>query len=163
MEEEIRKQAIIRYLQGERPKQIYTSMNRSKKWFFKWLKRYQTGKADWHKDDPRTPHKCPTKTGNYQRDLIVSVRKHLESEPFAQVGVSAIKWEMKKLGVEFPSDRTIHRIVKAEGLVKKRALMLPRELSIPILKRRVVATMSIRRIWLVPVTSSVTGSSTHSM
>jgi hypothetical protein len=138
-------------------------MNRSKKWFFKWLKRYQTGKVDWHKDDPRSPHKRPTKTGDYQRDLIVSVRKHLESEPFAQVGVSAIKWEMKKLGVEFPSDRTIHRIVKAEGLVKKRAPMSPRELSIHISKRRVVPTTSIRRIWLDPVTSSVTVSSTHSM
>lgn len=79
----------------------------------------------------------------------MSVREHLESEPFAQVGVSAIKPEIKKLCVEFPSDRTIHRIMKAGGIGKKRVPMSPRELSIQILKRRVVPTTAIRRIWLV--------------
>src|SRR5512139_381250 len=98
MEEELRKQAIRRYVLGEAPRVIYTSMNRSKKWFFKWLKRYQSGEAEWHKDESRAPRIRPTKTTDYERDLIVSVRKHLESESFAQVGVSAIKWEMTKLG-----------------------------------------------------------------
>jgi hypothetical protein len=162
MEEELRKQAIRRYVLGEAPRVIYTSMNRSKKWFFKWLKRYQSGVVDWHKDESKAPRKRPTKTGDYERDLIVSVRKHLDSEPFAQVGVSAIKWEMTKLGVAFPSDRTINRIVKAEGLVKKRVPMSPRELSIRISERLCASTASTKRILWVPATSSVTGSSTHS-
>lgn len=163
MEEELRKQAVIRYVQGERPKQIYTSVNRSKKWFFKWLKRYQSGRADWYIDDSRAPHTCPKKTVDYQRGLIVSVRKHLESEPFAQTGVSAIKWELSKLSAGFPSDRTINRIVKAEGLVKKKALMLPRELSIPISRKLFASITSIRQISLAPVTSRVTGGFTPSM
>jgi hypothetical protein len=51
MEEEIRKQAIYRHIVGgESPKNIYTSLKRSKKWFFKWLKRHQTGDTDWFKD-----------------------------------------------------------------------------------------------------------------
>ena len=50
-EEKLRKAAIRRYvLSGERPKQIYGSLNRSKKWFFKWLKRYNTMGLDWNKD-----------------------------------------------------------------------------------------------------------------
>jgi transposase len=51
MEDVLRRTAIRRYvLAGESPKTIYSSFNRSKKWFFKWLKRYQTGGTDWHKD-----------------------------------------------------------------------------------------------------------------
>lgn len=55
MEEYLRRTAIRRYvLGGERPKTIYSSLSRSKKWFFKWLKRYQTGGTDWHKDKEYT-------------------------------------------------------------------------------------------------------------
>jgi putative transposase len=51
MEEELRKAAMRRYiLSGERPKQIYSSLRRSRKWFFKWLKRYETKGLDWNKD-----------------------------------------------------------------------------------------------------------------
>ena len=34
MEQEIRKAAIKRFIQGEKPKQIYESLKRSKPWFF---------------------------------------------------------------------------------------------------------------------------------
>lgn len=123
MEEEIRKQAILRHLiKGESPKGIYTSLNRSKKWFFKWLSRYQSGNADWYKNQSRKPLRRPGETRGTEKNLIVSTRLRLESEPFAQIGVSAIKWELKKLGVPFPSDRTITRILKREGLVKKKFL-----------------------------------------
>jgi hypothetical protein len=50
MEQELRKQAIQRYRNHEQPKAIYTDLNRSKYWFFKWLKRYQSGDPDWYKD-----------------------------------------------------------------------------------------------------------------
>ena len=43
MEQELRKKAIKRYLQGETPKSIYSDLGRSKNWFFKWLRRYQSG------------------------------------------------------------------------------------------------------------------------
>jgi putative transposase len=126
MEEEIRKKAIIRYLNGESPKAIYTGFKRSKKWFFKWLKRYQTGKADWYKEKSRAPLKRSHKINDKEKQLIVSIRMRLESGPFAQVGVSAIKWELTKLGLKFPSDSTINRILKREGLVKKNSLCTQR-------------------------------------
>lgn len=88
MEEEIRKEAIIRYLKGESPKVIYTGLNRSKHWFFKWLKRYHTGKADWYKEKSRPPLRRPTENSDKVKQLIVSIRNRLESERFAQVGVS---------------------------------------------------------------------------
>jgi putative transposase len=122
VKEEIRKQAVERYLTGEKPKEIYTDLKRSKKWFFKWLKRFQTGDLDWYKDRSKAPLRRANKTSNKKRQLIVSIRKQLESQYFAQTGVSAIKWELSKLGIDFPSDSTINRILKEEGLVKKNCL-----------------------------------------
>ena len=122
MEQKLRKSAIRRYLKGEPPKSIYTDLKRSKNWFFKWLKRYQGGEPDWYKDFSRAPKKRPTQISKIERQRIISVRKHLESEKFAQIGTSAIKWELSKSGHQLPSDSTIKRVLKSEGLIKKKPL-----------------------------------------
>ena len=122
MEEQLRKTAIERFAKGEDPKSIYTSLKRSKPWFFKWLRRYQSGQADWFKDQSRKPHTCPGRIAETERKRIIEVRKALESQRFAQVGASAIKWELNKSGFGYPSDRTINRVLKQEGLVKKNGL-----------------------------------------
>jgi hypothetical protein len=122
MEQDIRKKAINLYLKGEAPKSIYSELNRSKNWFFKWLKRYQTGDPDWFKEKSRAPKRKTTAISEIDRQRIISVRKRLDSHKFAQIGVSAIKWELSKSGYGFPSDRTINRVLKTEGLVKKNFL-----------------------------------------
>ena len=119
LEQELRKTAIERYLEGETPKSIYSDLKRSKNWFFKWLKRYQSGDPYWYKDKSRAPLNQPTKTSETERQRIISVRTRLESQKFAQIGPSAIKWELHKSGKNFPSDSTIKRLLKSEGLVKK--------------------------------------------
>lgn len=119
MEQELRKTAIKRYQKGESPKSIYTDLSRSKNWFFKWLKRYQTGYPDWYKEKSRAPKKQPTAISEIDRQRIISARTHLDAQKFAQIGASAIKWELSKSGISFPSDRTINRVLKKEGLVKK--------------------------------------------
>jgi len=53
MEEQVRKDAIERYLKGELPKTIYSELHRSKYWFFKWLKRFRSGRPDWYQDQWR--------------------------------------------------------------------------------------------------------------
>ncbi len=122
METELRKKAIQRYVQGEKPKVIYTDLNRSKKWFFKWLKRFQSGAPDWYKDQSRAPTNSPRRISQTDKQRIIEVRKKLESQLFAQTGASAIKWELSKSGFSFPSDRTINRVLKREDLVKKNFL-----------------------------------------
>lgn len=119
MEQELRKKAISRYLQGEKPVSIYTDLKRSKNWFFKWLKRYKSGDRDWFKDKSRAALSRPTQISEIEKQRIVSVRNQLDSERFAQIGASAIKWELSKSGYGFPSDRTINRVLKREGLIKK--------------------------------------------
>ena len=119
MEQEQRKKAINRYLKGESPKTIYTDLKRSKHWFFKWLKRYQTGEPEWYKGKSRAPLNRPAQISEIEKQRIISTRQRLESEKFAQIGVSAIKWELSKSGYSLPSDRTINRVLKREGLIKK--------------------------------------------
>jgi transposase len=119
MEQELRKQAIKRFLKGESPKYIYTDLKRSKNWFFKWLKRYQTGDPHWHKDKSKAPINRPAKLSEINKQRIISVRARLESQKFAQIGASAIKWELTKSGFDFPSDSTINRVLNREGLIKK--------------------------------------------
>ena len=122
MEQELRKQAIQRYRDNEKPKSIYTDLNRSKYWFFKWLKRYQSGDPDWYKNQSRAPHSRPTELSEIDKQRIISVRQRLESQKFAQIGASAIKWELTKAGCPFPSDRTINCVLKCEGVIKKKFL-----------------------------------------
>lgn len=122
MEQEIRKNAIERYLKGESPKSIYTNLGRSRYWFFKWIKRYKTGAAGWYKDKSKAPKTSPTKIDKTDRQRIIATRRRLESQQFAQIGASAIKWELSKSGFDFPSDRTINRVLKREGLIKKKRI-----------------------------------------
>ncbi len=119
MEQELRKKAISRFLQGEAPIAIYTDLKRSKNWFFKWLKRYQSGDPGWFRDKSKAPLIRPTQISEIEKQRIVSVRNRLDSERFAQIGASAIKWELSKSGYSFPSDRTINRVLKREDLIKK--------------------------------------------
>ena len=101
-EETLRNMAIKQYLQGKDPVSIYREMGRSKKWFFKWLRRYRSGEADWYRDQLKTPQSHPRQISPEMRKLIVNVRTQLERNIYAQIGAFAIKWEFKKLGVTPP-------------------------------------------------------------
>jgi transposase-like protein len=122
MEQELRKQAIERYLKGEPPKSIYLDLNRSKNWFFKWLKRYQSGEPNWYEDHSQAPRKRPKAISDTDRKRIIETRLQLESQKYAQTGPSAIKWELTKAGQPLPSDSTIKRVLRQEGLIKKNSI-----------------------------------------
>lgn len=122
MEEEfLRKMAIEQFLKGKSPISIYGDLGRSKPWFYKWLHRYQSGHDEWFRDESKAPHH-PNETPEDTQKLVRNIRLQLEENPFAQIGVSAIQWELRKLGVPPPPDWTINRILKREGLVKKNSL-----------------------------------------
>jgi hypothetical protein len=122
MEEELlRKMAMEHFLKGKSSASIYGDLGRSRQWFYKWLHRYQSGEEDWFRDESRAPHH-PHKTSEDTQKLVTNIRIQLEEHPFAQIGVSAIQWELRKLGLPPPPDWTINRILKREGLVKKNSL-----------------------------------------
>jgi putative transposase len=148
MEQELRKTAIERYLKGESPKSIYSDIKRSKNWFFKWLKRYESGEPQWYKDKSRAPIKRPTEISRTERQRIISARAHLESQKFAQIGHSAIKWELNKSGYILPSDSTIKRVLKSEGLIKKKLRTFQKALSTHISMSHLILTIFTKPILL---------------
>ncbi len=88
MEQELRKQAIKRYRDIEKPKSIYTDLNRSKYWFYKWLKRHQSGEADWYKDqhpdlraDGQQRSARSTNNGSSLPDNVLSHKNSLKLVP----------------------------------------------------------------------------------
>ena len=92
MEKDLRKLAIERYLKGESQKTVYTDICRSKNWFFKWLRRYQSGDPNWSAGHSRVPANRPKSISSADRKRIVEIRCQLEFQRYAQTGPSAIKW-----------------------------------------------------------------------
>jgi len=133
-EETLRQMAIEEFLKGKSPTSIYRDLGRSRPWFYKWLHRYQSKEDEWFKDQSKAPYHHPNQTSQDTQKLVTNLRLQLEENPFAQVGVSAIQWEFRKLGVPPPPNWTINRILQREGLVKKNSLY-PQRGGIPVLPR----------------------------
>jgi transposase InsO family protein len=114
-----RKLAITRYLQGEDSKSIYTSLRRSKRWFFKWLDRYDPESIDWFKARSRRPLLSPTRTPTETAGTILSIRDDFD-EDGVFCGAQAIQWEMEERRIQaVPSVRTINRVLKRNNRVVK--------------------------------------------
>lgn len=129
--EQIRKEAIRRYLNGETPKSIYESLKKSKRWFFKWLERYRKSNPDWFKDQSKSPHLIANKVDESIENLIISARRRLEDIKYAQIGANAVQWEIKKFDIEPPPVWTINRILKRNDLVSKKKPYEPKGKSYP--------------------------------
>ena len=76
-EEEIRCEAIERFKNGQPPKNIYEDLGRTKPWFFKWLKRYQSGDPHWYRSRSRAPRSKPNQIEEVERKRIISIRQRL--------------------------------------------------------------------------------------
>ena len=135
MEEiEIRKQAISRYENGESPKQIYQSLGRSKKWFFKWFKRYKNGDSNWWEELSRRPHTSKDRIDRSMEQAIIDTREKLEKTLYAQIGALNIKWHLEEQGFCSPAIPTINKVLKRNSLVKKRTKYEPKGANYPSLK-----------------------------
>ncbi len=115
-----RQQAIQRHLAGETPSAICAALGYSRAWFYKWLRRYERGHADWFRERSRQPQKSPTRTRPEIEQLILVVRRRLVREGLFH-GDQAILWELEDLGVDpLPSVRTIARILCRHGVTRRR-------------------------------------------
>jgi len=133
-EKTLRELAIQRYENGEKPKAIYTSLNKTKPWFFKWLKRFQSGEPDWSTDRSRRPHHSPNKTDPKMEQTIIEQRQNLEQTLYAQIGVDNISWQLSQKVDDLPSMATINRIIKRNNLTRKRPKYLSKNKDYPSLE-----------------------------
>ena len=72
-----RKQAVQRFLQGEKPGSICTSLGYSRVWFYKWMKRYRKGDPEWYAERSRRPAENPNRTQEEIVEIIKFVRQSL--------------------------------------------------------------------------------------
>ena len=118
--EKDRKIAIQRYLNGDRPVDVWTSMGYSERWFFKWLERYENVEDEWYEEKSRCPHTNPNRTALEIEEIVKFIRLDLYNQGLFH-GAQAIQWRMEELNVKpIPSLRTIGRILSRNELTHKR-------------------------------------------
>ncbi len=105
--------AMKRYLEGEKPPHIYTSLGYSQSWFFKWKLRYELYGLDGLDDLSTAPDHQARQTDEALETAIVNIRKCREKRErdetkYALIGAVAIHKELQELGYDPPpSERFI--------------------------------------------------------
>lgn len=130
-EKELREEAVRRYECGETAKKIYESLGKSKRWFFKWIKRYRSGEKDWAEEQSRKPHHIPKRIDRKMEGAIIETRRQLEKELYAQIGALNISWHLEQRGITSPPLPTINKILKRNDLVRKRKKYQPKGVDYP--------------------------------
>ena len=78
---------------------------------YKWLGRYRTDGLDGLQDRSRRPQESPAATAAEVSGRVVALR-----EQYPQWGAGKLRALLQRESAEVPCERTIHRIVKREGL-----------------------------------------------
>jgi putative transposase len=115
-----RESAVQRYIAGEDPESICTSLGRSRRWLYKWLSRHIPDDSTWYEDLSRRPLISPHRTSAEIEKIVELVRWSLYNKGLF-CGSQAIRWEMEDMNVQpIPSIRTIDRILCRRELTHRR-------------------------------------------
>lgn len=130
-----RQKAVRLYQEGLGVVEICRRLESSRPWFYKWLKRFESGEEDWFCERSRRPHRIANKTSVQKEEEVLRIRRRLEKRKYAQSGALAIQWEMQKLGLDPLPTWTIDRILKRHNLVRTKQKYQPRGKAYPKVKR----------------------------
>jgi len=120
VEEKLRREAVRRVLAGESASAVARELRRSRRWVVKWLARYDPKDDGWARERSRAPRHSANRSAPKLEALILAVRRRLQANPWAQVGATAILWELSKLRLrELPEPRTIERILARAGVPRR--------------------------------------------
>lgn len=121
-QEKTRQKAIELYNSGMSVTEICKLLKTSRKWFYKWERRYDRDpKGEWYKDHSKAPKHFPgKKITALLEQQILSIREHLEHEKYAQKGAISIQYEFYRQKKKVPPVWTINRVLKKYGLVRKK-------------------------------------------
>ncbi len=119
-EEKQRILAVRRFLSGEKPESICSSLGRSRPWLYKWIRRHSDHDDAWFRTLPKRPVNTANRTPTEVEEIVKLVRLNLYNQDLF-CGAQAILWELEDLGVSpLPSLRTINRILKRNDLTHRR-------------------------------------------
>lgn len=111
----LRLEAIERYQAGESATTICRSLGKSRVWLYKWLQRKEELRPD--SSSKRAHNRTPVEI----EEAVVRTRKKLQKTKYAQIGVNAINRELHLHGISPLPATTIKRILRREGLQRKKA------------------------------------------
>jgi transposase InsO family protein len=120
-----RLEAVRRYQAGESATAICHSLGKSRQWLYKWLQRKDELQ---HVSDPIRAH---NRTPIEIEQAVIDARKKLQSDKYAQIGVNAINRRLYLQGIPPLPETTIKRILRREGLVRKRRPYAPKGKAYP--------------------------------
>jgi transposase len=111
-QEQRRKQAITRYLAGDKIDVICRDLHCSKSWLYKWKARYQADDLDWAKGLSTQPQHKPSQLPQRIQQRVVELWR--TSTPRGKpASAEAIQQELKQQGIKpIPSRRTIYRMLQ---------------------------------------------------
>lgn len=119
-EEQLRREAVRRVLAGEPARAVAKDLHRTERWVFKWQARYDPGERGWAHERSRAPGHVVNRTAAEVERLILEVRARLQRDEWAQIGSTAIAWELEKLGTRpLPELRTIERILQRADVPRR--------------------------------------------
>ena len=118
--QQLRTWAVQRFINGEKPESICSSLGCSRAWLYKWVNRFHEGDPFWVESRSPRPLATPTRTPSQIEEIVKLVRLNLHNRDLF-CGAQAIHWEMDELKVQpLPSIRTINRILSRQGLTHRR-------------------------------------------
>lgn len=118
-ERQLRRKAIRLTLRGVDPKQILEQIPRSRKWLYKWQKRFEQFGWTGLRSHSRQPKASPQQYPDRVHRLVIQARRHLEKRKVGLIGPKAIARELRQgqLLRRIPSRATINRILYEAGLI----------------------------------------------
>lgn len=131
-ERELRRKAIRLGLQGLKPRAILERIGRSRRWLFKWLKRFEEGGWAALKSMARRARSTPWQYARRVHTLVIRVRRQLEKRKVGLVGARAIQHELRRTRLlrKIPTEGTIYRWLHADGVLKS-SRRKPPEIYLP--------------------------------
>ena len=93
------------YSEGKNPTEIHKSLQRTRPWVYKWIKRSKLGNAQWYLNESTEPKRKPNKINPELEMNIIKSRKKLVKRDtpetrYAFHGAVAIHQELDNLGYE---------------------------------------------------------------
>jgi hypothetical protein len=126
-EAELRREAVRRRLEGERPCEISHALGRSRGWVHKWWTLFLHSPQHDLASRSRAPLTVSRKTPAAVERAVLRIRRALEAAKtpatrYGLIGHRAIRAEMERLGVDrLPSLPTIQRILRKHALTRRAA------------------------------------------
>ena len=118
--EQLRTRAIELFNNKWDVSEICKSLNCSRRWFYKWLKRYQSNESQWFIEKSRKPKTTKQKIDKTTEALVIETRKQLMITPYMQYGPQAIFYALEMRGITPPPVWSIARILEHNKITRRR-------------------------------------------